>query len=268
MLDMARICADLQAEQDDLDAILIGLREADWDRQTPAVGWNIRDQVSHIGTTDRVATIAAGDPARFTADVLSQDRGERLARQLHTGRSMSGPALLAWWRTGRHAMLEVFRRLDPKTRIPWFGPAMSAVSFATARLMETWAHGQDIVDTLGMDRQATARLQHVAHIGVRARPFSYTVRGLTPPTEEVRVELHGPGGTVWTWGQPGATNTIRGEAIEFCLVVTQRRHIGDTRLRLVGPLAQEWMHLAQAFAGPPGEGRQPGQFPSAPEMPG
>ena len=184
-----------------------------------------------------------------------------MARQLETGRSMPGPALLAWWRTGRQAMLDVFRQLDPKTRIPWFGPAMSAVSFATARLMETWAHGQDIVDTLGVQRQATERLQHVAHIGVRARPFSYAVRGLTPPAEEVRVELRSPAGTIWTWGEAGATNAIIGEAIDFCLVVTQRRHITDTRLRLVGPLAQEWMHLAQAFAGPPGQGRQPGQFP-------
>jgi len=134
--------------------------------------------------------------------------------------------------------------------------------------METWAHGQDIVDTLGVQRQATERLQHVAHIGVRARPFSYMVRGLTPPAEEVRVELRSPAGTVWTWGATGATNTIIGEAIDFCLVVTQRRHVTDTRLRLGGPLAQEWMHLAQAFAGPPGQGRQPGQFPSPPGMQG
>jgi uncharacterized protein (TIGR03084 family) len=264
MLDMVRICADLQAEQDDLDHLLTGLREADWDRQTPAVGWSIRDQVSHLGTTDSVATMAAGEPARFTAEILHQDRRERMARQLETGRSMPGPALLAWWRTARHAMLEVFRQLDPKTRIPWFGPAMSALSFATARLMETWAHGQDIVDTLGVPRQATERLQHVAHIGVRARPFSYTVRGLTPPAEEVRVELRSPAGAVWTWGAAAATQAIIGEALDFCLVVTQRRHITDTRLQLIGPLAQEWMHIAQAFAGPPGPGRQPGQFPSPP----
>jgi uncharacterized protein (TIGR03084 family) len=268
MLDMAQICADLQAEQDDLEHILTGLRDADWERQTPAVGWSIRDQVSHLGTTDRVATIAAGDPARFTAEVLHQDRRERMARQLETGRSMPGPALLAWWRSGRQVMLEVFRQLHPQTRIPWFGPAMSAVSFATARLMETWAHGQDIVDTLGVHRQATERLQHVAHIGVRARPFSYTVRGLTPPAEEVRVELRSPAGAVWVWGDAGTTNTIMGEAIDFCLVVTQRRHVRDTHLRLVGPLAQEWMHLAQAFAGPPGQGRQPGQFPASPAKQG
>jgi uncharacterized protein (TIGR03084 family) len=212
-----------------------------------------------------VATVAAADPARFTAEILTQDRRQRQAQQLATGRSMPGQDLLQWWRTGRHAMLAVFRTLDPKVRIPWFGPAMSAVSFATARLMETWAHGQDIVDALGLHRPATERLQHVAHIGVRARPFSYSARGLTPPDEDVRVELRSPTGVLWTWGEVGASNSITGKALDFCLVVTQRRHVADTRLHMTGRLAQEWMHIAQAFAGPPGPGRQPGQFPPPPE---
>jgi uncharacterized protein (TIGR03084 family) len=264
MLDMEGICRDLQAEQEDLDRLLMGLSAAAWERETPAAGWTIRDQVSHLGTSDRVATIAAAEPARFTAEILTQDRRDRMAQQLATGRSMPGTVLLEWWRAGRHAMLGVFRTLEARARIPWFGPAMSAVSFATARLMETWAHGQDIVDTLGLHRPATERLQHVAHIGVRARPFSYSARGQTPPSEEVRVELRSPTGVLWTWGDAGATNRITGEAVDFCLVVTQRRHIADTRLRMAGKLAQEWMHIAQAFAGPPGQGRQPGQFPPLP----
>ena len=265
MLDMEGICRDLQAEQEDLDRLLMGLSAAAWERETPAAGWTIRDQVSHLGTSDRVATIAAADPARFTAEILTQDRRDRMAQQLATGRSMPGIALLAWWRSGRHAMIEVFRTLGPRARIPWFGPAMSAVSFATARLMETWAHGQDIVDALGLHRPATERLQHVAHIGVRARPFSYSARGQTPPSEDVRVELCSPAGTLWTWGDAAATNKITGEALDFCLVVTQRRHVADTRLCMTGRLAQEWMHIAQAFAGPPGPGRQPGQFPPVSE---
>jgi uncharacterized protein (TIGR03084 family) len=264
MLDMEGICRDLEAEQADLDRLLMGLSPAAWECETPAVGWTIRDQVSHLGTTDRVATIAAADPARFTAEILTQDRSHRMAHQLATGRSTPGMALLEWWRTGRHAMLKVFRTLDAKTRIPWFGPAMSAVSFATARLMETWAHGQDIVDALGLHRPATERLQHVAHIGVRARPFSYSAHGQTPPSEQVRVELRSPTGAVWTWGDTAASHRITGEAVDFCLVVTQRRHVADTRLRMEGALAQEWMHIAQAFAGPPGPGRQPGQFPPLP----
>ena len=173
---------------------------------------------------------------------------------------MSGAELLTWWRAGRSAMLDVLRRLDAKTRIPWFGPPMSALSFATARLMETWAHGQDIVDALGLTRPATERLRHVAHIGVLARPFSYATRGQTAPNDPVYVALQSPSGASWTWGNTTAVNRVTGPALDFCLVVTQRRHVADTSLQVVGPVATRWMRLAQAFAGPPGEGRQPGQF--------
>jgi uncharacterized protein (TIGR03084 family) len=261
MVDMTSICADLQAEQEALDGILSGLDEAAWSTPTPAEGWRVRDQISHLGATDRVATVAAGDPERFKAEFLVQERGARMAQQLEVGRTMRGTALLDWWRQGHTAMLAVFRSLDTRTRIPWFGPAMSAVSFATARLMETWAHGQDIVDALGAQRPATERLRHIAHIGVLARPFSYSVRGKTPPADEVRVELVSPAGRLWTWGEAQTHNRVHGPALDFCLVVTQRRHVADTALRLEGPVATEWMHLAQAFAGPPGSGRQPGQFP-------
>jgi uncharacterized protein (TIGR03084 family) len=136
---------------------------------------------------------------------------------------------------------------------------MSAMSFATARLMETWAHGQDIVDAVGARRPATERLRHIAHIGVRARPFSYATNGREVPSGEVRVELGAPDGGRWEWNE-SASDVVRGDALDFCLVVTQRRHLDDTALVVDGPLAEDWMAIAQAFAGPPGAGRQPGQF--------
>ena len=126
--------------------------------------------------------------------------------------------------------------------------------------METWAHGQDIADTLGISRAPTDRLRHVAHLGVRARPNSYLSRGMTPPDGDVRVELRGPSGDRWVWNED-ATPAVTGDAVDFCLVVTQRRHLDDTDLVVEGALAQEWMSIAQAFAGSPGPGRRPGQFP-------
>jgi uncharacterized protein (TIGR03084 family) len=262
-VDMHTICADLQAEQADLDTFLSRVDEADWNTPTPAPGWMVRDQISHLGTTDRTATIAAAEPERFTTEITTQTRQERMQRQLDM-RRLRGPELLVWWRTGRTAMLEVFRHLDPTARIPWFGPAMSAVSFATARLMETWAHGQDIADALGWQRSPSERLRHVAHIGIQARPFSFRNRGVEPPSEPIRVELVSPAGALWTWGEATASNRVSGPAVDFCLVVTQRRHPADTALRIAGPVATQWMQLAQAFAGPPGEGRQPGQFAPRP----
>jgi uncharacterized protein (TIGR03084 family) len=164
------------------------------------------------------------------------------------------------WRTDRASLLSTARTLDPSSRVPWYGPAMGARSFITARLMETWAHGQDAVDALGLVREPTARLRHIAHIGVRARPFSYANRKLPMPADEVHVALAAPDGGTWTWGDPASANSVHGPALDFCLAVTQRRHVSDTALDVRGPAAEEWMSIAQAFAGPSGSGRKPGQF--------
>ena len=126
---------------------------------------------------------------------------------------------------------------------------------ATARLMETWAHGQDVADALGVDRPATARLRNVAHIGVRTRDFAYAIRGLTPPAEPFRVELTAPDGSAWTWGPDDAAQRVNGPALDFCLLVTQRRHRDELALRATGPDADTWLEIAQAFAGAPGPGR-------------
>ena len=141
---------------------------------------------------------------------------------------------------------------------------MSVASFITARLMETWAHAQDVFDAFGVARVPSTRLRHVAHIGVLALPNSYRARGLDVPDAAVRVELEAPDGTTWEWGDPDAADSVRGPALDFCLVATQRRHVADTALVVVGPVATEWIAIAQTFAGPPGAGRTPGQFDHTP----
>lgn len=260
-MDMTTICADLENELKALDAIVSSLDEAGWNTVTPAEGWCVRDQIIHIGGTDRTATVAAAEPERFKTEFLDADRGERIGRIEAETASLSGAEVLTWWRSGYQALLDLFLQLDAKTRIPWFGPPMSAVSFATARLMETWAHGQDVADALDADRPATERLRHVAHIGVLARPFSYHVNNTTMPDEVIRVELVSPAGAFWSWGDEDAVNRVYGDALDFCLAVTQRRHLADTDLRVEGAAAEEWMSIAQTFAGPAGSGREPGQFP-------
>jgi uncharacterized protein (TIGR03084 family) len=132
---------------------------------------------------------------------------------------------------------------------------MSVASSATARLMETWAHGLDIADTLGETLPETARLRHIAHLGVRTFGFSFVNRGRKIPAAEVAVHLTAPDGTRWSWGASAATDRVEGPALDFCLVVTQRRHVDDTSLVASGPVADSWLRHAQAFAGPPGPGR-------------
>jgi uncharacterized protein (TIGR03083 family) len=223
--DLPGLVADLAAETAGLDAVLAPLPAAAWRTPTPAVGWSIADQVSHLAFFDEAAIASATDPERF--------------------------------RRARAEYLATFGAIDPGARLPWYGPDMSPASSVTARLMETWAHGLDITDALGVTRAPTARLRHIAHLGVRTMGFSFALRGLPAPDRPVRVDLAAPDGTAWTWGPPEAADRVTGPALDFCLVVTQRRHRADTSLRATGPVAGQWLDVAQAFAGPPGPGRLP-----------
>jgi len=255
---MDPICDDLAAETADLVAILERLTPAQWDADTPAEDWNVRDQVSHLAYFDGTGTLAATDPEAFKEAAAALLSGGGDGMGIPQGRAMTPAELLAWFTGGRARMIEVFRALDPKTRLPWYGPAMAAPSFATARLMETWAHGQDIADTFGIVRTPTGRLKHVAHIGVRARAFSYVTNGREVPAGDIRVVLISPSGDTWSWNDDaGDENTVTGPALDFCLLVTQRRNVADTALVVTGPLAEDWLGIAQAFAGPPGTGRAP-----------
>lgn len=262
---MDAICDDLAAEHAALDAIVGNLPAAAWDHPTPAEGWAVRDQISHLWFYDEAACLAVTDPEAFARAGTEQAAGygEGKDPSVVWGREVSPAELLEGWRAGRAALLATLRPLDPKTRIPWYGPPMGARSFATARLMETWAHGQDVADALGVEREPTERLRHIAHIGVLARPFAYATRGLDLPATDVRVVLAAPGGGTWAWGPETAFDSVEGSALDFCLVVTQRRHPADTGLVATGPAAAEWMSIAQCFAGPPGRGREPGQFARA-----
>jgi uncharacterized protein (TIGR03084 family) len=249
------LLVDLDAEHLDLDGLVGSLDEAAWDRATPSVGWLVRDQVSHLAFFDDAALLAMEDPAAFAAMVdAAMAAGDPMEEHLRRGRALTGAELLAWWRASRAAMVAAARALPDGARVPWFGPPMGALSFVSARLMETWAHGQDVAYALEAPRIPTARLRHVAHLGVRTRAFSYVVRGLDAPSTPVRVALNGPSDELWEWDDQ-AEESVRGSALEFCLVVTQRRNVADTDLVVEGDGATEWMSIAQAFAGPPGPGR-------------
>jgi uncharacterized protein (TIGR03084 family) len=262
---LAAVLADLAAEHVDLDGIVAGLDADAWDAETPAPGWAVRDQVGHLAFFDARAREALTDPDGFVAmlaELRADPTGEAawMDDHLTESRSLAPVELLAWWRAERAALLDAFAVADPAARVPWFGPPMSTMSFATARLMETWAHGQDVADGLGVTRLPSPRLRHIAHIGVRAQPFSFVIRGLEPPTSPIRVELRSPDRELWSWGPDDASDMVTGSALDFCLVVTQRRHPDDVHLTVTGPVAASWISIAQAFAGPPGEGRRPGQF--------
>jgi uncharacterized protein (TIGR03084 family) len=250
---------DLGAETAELERLLEPEDASRWDTATPAPGWRVHDQVSHLAYFDHAATLAAVDPDRFRREA-EEARGDadgitaRIQRQYA---DMPSADLLAWFRSARAEMLASFAALDVSTRVPWYGPDMSLGSLLTARIMETWAHGQDVADAFARERTPTRALRHVAYLGVRTLPNSFRARGLPVPDVEVHVALQGHDGEAWAWADPALENRVRGEALDFCLVVTQRRHVEDTGLVIEGPVAIEWMGIAQAFAGPPGPGRSP-----------
>ena len=258
-VDMAALAADLAAESAVTRALVAGLNEGGWHTPTPAAGWDIADQISHLAYFDEVTVQSAVHPAQFRAELAAAQAGGGIDPDTIAARfrDRTGAQLLAWFEAARADLIATFTGLDPRARLPWFGPAMSAASSLTARLMETWAHTQDIADALGVTREPTGRLRHVAHIGVGARAYSYAARGLTLPDTPVRVELTAPDGSLWTWGPDDASDRITGPALDFCLLVTQRRHRDDLALVIEGPGAAEWMAIAQAFAGAAGTGRKP-----------
>jgi uncharacterized protein (TIGR03084 family) len=258
----AGVRADLIAEQDALDAVVAGLDADQWAIATPSPGWTIADQIGHLTYFDGTAALAITDPEGFTEGLTmltaaTAEAGGMDDPTLAGARSMEPSELLMAWRTNRAVLAEAAASLTDDTRVIWYGPSMGSKSFLTARLMEAWAHGQDIVDAIGGSRSATDRLRHVAQLGYITRGWSYINRGLDVPDVAIAVALDAPDGDTWTFGPDDATETVVGRAEDFCLVVTQRRHVDDTALVVTGDTARDWMLRAQAFAGAPTTGPTP-----------
>ena len=268
-MDVNEVLADLLAEQQALDAVVAGLTDEQAALPTPSPRWSIADQLAHLTYFDGTAVTAIRDPEAFGASVgvliEAMVAGPEAADDATLGpyRAMGAAELLATWRTGRAELAEAASGLANEDRVAWYGPSMGSKSFLTARLMECWAHGQDVVDALHaagveVERPATDRLRHIAQLGAITRTWSYRNRGMEVPEGDVVVELTAPSGETWTYGDGGPdADRIAGPAEDFCLVVTQRRHVDDTALEVVGEAARDWMARAQAFAGPPTDGPTP-----------
>ncbi|MER5636169.1 TIGR03084 family metal-binding protein [Kitasatospora sp. NPDC002227] len=258
MTDLSTLLDDLRAESAELDGLVAGLDAAGLATPTPAPGWTIAHQLAHLAWTDRWALLAARDAEGFQeAAAGAFEGGEDLVEAgAAEGVGQSPEELLGRWRAGRTELAEELTKAGATgQRLPWFGPPMKAGTMATARLMETWAHGQDVADALGVERVPTARLRNVAHLGVRTMEFAFALHGLPAPADPVRIELTAPDGTLWAWGPAEAADRLTGPALDFCLLATQRRNAATLALHAEGPTATAWLPIAQAFAGPPGAGR-------------
>jgi len=261
-VELGEVLADLNAESADLDRLVANLPAEQWATATPAAGWTIAHQIAHLAWTDQASTLAIRDPSEFSSQMLAAlaEPGTYVDRGAEE--FLDEPSkLIARWRTGRTELAEALTSVPTGDRIPWYGTAMSPVSMATARIMETWAHGLDVADALGVLRKPTERLRHIAHLGHRTMGFAFMAHDRPAPQGPVHLALTGPDGSQWTFGSPDAVDRVDGPALDFCLLITQRRHRADLSLVATGPIADEWLDIAQAFAGPPGPGREPSRGP-------
>ena len=260
---MLREIADFRAEAEALGAVLAALGEAEWRQPTQFKGWTIDDVVLHLHFGDQLAAASVADPPAFQR-LLGDVRAKRASgltsieeTRLRYG-ALGGGELLAAWHEQVQRLCGLLEQCDPEQRLEWAGPDMGVRMFTTARLMETWAHGQEVLDTLGLDRAPTDRLHGIATIGVRTFGWTFANRGLPVPAPVPHVRLDAPSGAVWAWQPPSTTDVVAGSALEFCQVVTQVRNVADTRLTVAGDAARSWMRIAQCFAG----------LPESPPMPG
>jgi len=260
--DPTDVYTDLKTEGEVLDKIVAGLTDAQWDLPTPAPGWTVKHQVAHLSSTARLANISATDAELFAKVTTGAEKNfdGAVDAMLKPYLELSPADLLARWRTEREDANKALSVLPPAQLVPWVARQIPASALACAGLMELFAHGQDIADTIGVDREYTDRIGHLTWFGTRNRDFAYLVRGLTPPEVEFRYEFTGPSGITWEFGPADAENRVTGPAVDFCMLVTRRRNRADLAITATGAEADKWVDIAQAYRGSPGPGREPGQF--------
>jgi len=263
--EQPNVFADLAADGDEVDELVAGLDASEWRRQTPAPGWTVAHQIAHLTATFRLAALAASDPGAFQAVTtrLSPDFNANVDAALAEYLRDEPDVLLTRWRTERANVEKALGSLAPDQVVPWLVRPIPAAVLAAAGMMELFGHGQDIADGLGVKRVRTDRIGHLVAFAVRTWDFGYLARGLAVPDVEFRFELTAPSGKVWAFGPAASAQRIVGPAVDFCLLVTRRRHRDDLALTASGADADQWLNIAQAYRGPAGPGRAPGQFGAA-----
>lgn len=244
---------DFLEESETLYAALADLPEAEWTRATQFKGWTLNDVLVHLHFWNQMADMSLQDPDGFRAKFGAmypemQKHGMRAVENADV--PLRGAELCAAWRGVYTDMGARWGDLDPKQRVQWAGPEMSVRSSITARQMETWAHGQEVFDLLGVQRVEQDRVRNIVVLGVNTFGWTYKVNGRNVPDQMPVLSLTAPSGAVWTFGENG-DNRIEGSAVEFAQVVAQTRNIADTGLNVSGPVATQWMSIAQCFAGGP-----------------
>ena len=251
---------DFRQETRALHGLVASLPPSAYEEPTQFKGWTIVDVIRHLHFWNRMAHFQLSDPDALVGHLKTMaTRGIPMrAYEAEQLGHLSPAGLVADWAAFAETTADLFATADPKARLKWAGPDMSARSSITARLMETWAHGQEVYDHAGVVRKNDNRVRNIVTLGVNTFGWTYATRGEKPPGSMPNLVLMAPSGEIWTHGDPSETERIEGLAEEFCQVVTQTRNIADTNLKVTGPVATDWMSKAQCFAGAPNPPPAPG----------
>ena len=255
------VYADLAAEGDALDRLVAGLDGPGWATPTPSPGWTVADQIAHLAFIAHLAVLSSTDPEAFEVEAAPSrvDFQGSVDAKLAEYMDDSPEGILQRWRTNREKGAQGLAAMEGQM-VPWLQTPLPASVLATAGIMELFGHGQDVADALRVKRERTDRIVHLTYFGLLTRAFGYVAHGEEPPTEPVRLDLVAPSGAKWTFGPEDAAEYVTGSAWDFCLLILRRRHRADLDLTAYGAEASHWLDVAQAYRGPAGEGRRPGQF--------
>jgi uncharacterized protein (TIGR03084 family) len=245
---------DFKAESDALYELVKDLSDEELAQATQFKNWTIENVIGHLHMWNWAADKSLNEPEKFDefyATVQRDIAGGLRPFEDKWLDGLKGRKLVAAWHDFYTEMAERFAKADPKARVKWAGPDMSVRSSITARLMETWAHGQEVYDRLGVVRKNEDRIRNIAVLGINTFGWTFVNRGEEVPEPMPYVKLTAPSGEIWEWGDPANEDRVEGSAEEFCQVVTQTRNFADTNLKATGPIATRWMEIAQCFAGPP-----------------
>jgi uncharacterized protein (TIGR03084 family) len=260
--ELHEVISDLAAQGEQVDRLVAGLDASDWGRSTPAPGWTFAHQIAHLASVFALAALAASDPQGFgnLAAGLSDDFDANVAAALAGYLAAPPDVLLERWRAERSKAEHALAAVPPGQVVPWLVRPLPPGVLACAGMTELFGHGQDIADTLGVSPERTDSIKHITGFAVRTWDFGYLARGIAVPETQFRFELTAPSGPVWEFGPADADQRITGPAVDFCLLVTRRRHRADLALTASGAQADHWLDIAQAYRGAPGSGRTAGQF--------
>lgn len=238
----------LAAEGEQLGTLLSGLSDEQWAHPSACAGWTISDVVLHLAQTEEaVVATTTGGTFQVPAGVEGSTVDEVMAGWVNAERGKAPGAVLERWKTAHRAAVKALGEADPGTSVAWAAAPLKPRTLATTRLSEHWIHAQDIAEPLGADYPDSDRLWHIARLAHRTTPYAYMRAGRDDPPS-VYLELEGPDGDAWTFGEAGADVTVAGPASDFCRVAGRRIPPERARLTSSGQRAEEFLSLVRTYA--------------------